>query len=126
MPSCWVPSRPIFTTTKWSNAEERRSIVKREHEQGASQTRLAKKLKVCTKTIQRDLEHLGLETFTTISDDDLGREIEDILLHGHDDMGYHDVEAALQSRHLRLQERRIRDHMVSTCAVAQQKPRTLY
>jgi len=108
MPSLFVPGNSAFKTVKWRDVEERRTILKEEHAKGASLARLANILEVSASTIERDCEHLGLKTFSDISDERLTFEIADVLNHGHEDMGYRDVECALQRRQIRVQERRIR------------------
>ena len=92
----------------WSSVAERRDCVAEHHRRGDQLTAIATKLHIPRKTVQRDCIALGLETFTTISDDELASVVLDIVKTLHRSVGVLSVEAALSHRGLRIQEKRIR------------------
>ena len=100
-------------TFEWSDGEERRKRVLELHEGGDEVSRIAKKLGVCRRTIIRDCDKLGLETFSSLSDVDLEAEVLDIIQTLSSSIGLRAVEGALIHRGLRVQERCITSALVN-------------
>jgi hypothetical protein len=96
----------------WSTLEERRERVIEHHRRGEQLTAIASKLHVSRKTIQRDCIALGLETYSSLSDNELAAVVLHIVKTLHSSVGVLSVEAALTHRGFRIQEKRIMDALV--------------
>ena len=100
-------------SVEWSTPGQRRERVAELHSDGDDITRIAKKLRVCRRTVIRDCDLLELSTFTLISDEDLEATILDIIQTLSSSIGLRSIEGCLISRGLRIQERRITSAMVN-------------
>ena len=80
--------------------------------QGLSIKDIANCLNVSSKTIERDLIELGIETWSSISDEELMNHIVQIIEIEHKAVGIKKIESHLLLRGLRIQESRIKDILV--------------
>jgi len=103
---------------EYSAALERKVHVQTLHARGLNQTRIAVVLDVCRKTIQRDYKDLDLESWSTLSDADLCMHVLDIIETEHTAVGRRNIESYLVESGLRVQERRIKESLVSELSLS--------
>ena len=89
----------------------REQVINLRH-QGLAIKSIADSLSVSIKTIKRDCIELGIETWSSISDDELINQIVQIIEIEHKAVGIKKIESHLLLRGLRIQESRIKDMLV--------------
>jgi len=81
--------------------------------EGLKTKEIADCLNVSSKTIKRDFIDLGIETWSSISDEELISQIIQIIEIEHKAVGIKKIDSHLLLRGFRIQESRIKDSLVS-------------
>ena len=97
----------------WETPEERQAHVVTQHARGRKLVKIAECLGVDERTVRRDYEMLGLETWSSLTDDELNELVLEIIAVEHAAVGLAKIESHLIRLGYRVQQIRIRCSMVN-------------
>jgi|AntAceMinimDraft_5_1070358.scaffolds.fasta_scaffold139107_1 hypothetical protein len=97
----------------WETPEERQAHVVTQHARGRKLVKIAECLGVDERTVRRDCEMLGLETWSSLTDDELNELVLEIIAVEHAAVGLAKIESHLIRLGYRVQQIRIRCSMVN-------------